>query len=122
MIFKPEPPEHQRTAIPRVAEVFLNAPNTTGRCVKQENGGRAERLYSSFAVPIILLWYPRSDSEMSRRYDRNPIVLSKRSHRSQTEVYAICNMCFSVHETSFEVSWTYVSFKNYEPIYKLINS
>ena len=46
MIFKLETPEHQRTAIRNVAEVFL---------------------YPSFGAPLVLLWSPYGESELSRR-------------------------------------------------------
>lgn len=48
MIFKLETPEHQRTAIRSVAEMFL---------------------YPSFSAPLVFLWPPYDDSDGPRRFD-----------------------------------------------------
>ena len=76
MIFKLETPEHQRTAIRNMVEVLL---------------------YPSFGAPLVFLWPPHGDSEMSWRRDGD-----------LKDVCASGNLCSYANEAGFMSSRTYV--------------
>ena len=76
MQFKLETPEHQRTAIRSVVEVFL---------------------YPSFGAPLVFLWSPYGESEVSRKCVGDP-----------AEVYALGNVCSCANKAGFIGSRIYV--------------
>lgn len=65
MLFKLETPEHHRTAIGSVVEVFL---------------------YTSFGLPLLLLWSPSGDSEDARYIHGGSLEPSRRCLGADTEV------------------------------------
>lgn len=117
--------------------MFLDEPKATGRRVKHGNGGRAERLYSSFGAPLPILWYssrvmgntryihevqhkstkykrmlPGDCSLHPRKCLEDVTEMVRRSLGDDVEVYPSKYYCSSPNDDDFVISRSFVCFRS----------